>query len=217
VPQCRSMLDASRFLLYCFVSIFTIVNPVSAAALLVSLTPGESDLRRREQALRAVLFMTTLMVGTYFVGAQVLQLFSISMPSLALAAGVLVARSGFRSVAGADRLTPAQREEGIAKSDISLTPLGMPMLAGPGTIAVLIGLSTEARGLAANLAALVAMLLVSATSYAVLWAAPAVVARLGRTGEAALTKLMGLIILCVGIEFLIRGISEVLRAVNVPA
>lgn len=210
------MLATARFLLYCFVSIFTIVNPVSAAALLVSLTPGEPDVRRRQQARRAVTFMTAIMLGTFFVGTHVLRLFSISMAALTLAAGVLVARSGFRSVAGVDRLTQAQREEGLAKSDVSLTPLGMPMLAGPGTIAVLIGLSAEARGVAENAAALVAMLLVAASSYAVLWAAPAVVSRLGRTGEAALTKLMGLIILCVGIEFLIRGMLEVLRAAPVP-
>ncbi len=199
------MWDLLKFGLGCFVAIFTIVNPFSAAGLLVALTPGETLENRRRQALRAVVFATAIMAASYFAGKYVLLAFSISQPALVLAAGLLVCRSGFRTVTGTPRLTPAQTEESVQKEDISLTPLGMPMLAGPGTISVLIGLSTDADRFAEHAVVMLAVLAVAFASLLVLRAAPAVSARLGATGEAAVSKVLGLLVLCVGIQFLING------------
>ena len=204
-------MEALRFGLRAFVAIFPIVNPFSSAILLLALTPGDSNERRREQARRAVLFMTSILVVSYFAGTAILNFFSISRPALVLAAGVLVCRSGWRALAVTDRLSPEQREEGLHKMDVSLTPIGMPMLAGPGTISVVVGLSADAAGVTKNAAGIVAILVVGAVSYLVMAAAPAVSKRLGRTGEAALSKVMGLIILAVGVQFLINGISMVVR------
>ena len=206
-----TFLETARFALACFVAIFTIVNPFSAAGLLVALTPDDSDASRRRQVDRAVLFMTGIMIVSFFAGAYVLRFFSISQPALVLAAGLLVARSGWRTLTGTDRLTPAQREESLQKLDISFTPLGMPLLAGPGTISVLIGLAADSTGALRDVAAVVAILVVSAVSWPILRAAPAVVRRMGTSGEAALSKVMGLLILCVGIQFLINGLAMVVR------
>jgi multiple antibiotic resistance protein len=194
-----------------FIAIFPIVNPFSAAFLLVALTPGETLARRREQARRAVLFMTSILVVSYFAGSAILNFFSISRPALVLAAGVLVCRSGWRALTVTDRLSPEQREEGLHKVDISLTPLGMPMLAGPGTISVVIGLSSDATGVVKTATGIVVICVVAVLSYLVLAAAPAVSEKLGRTGEAAISKVMGLITLSVGIQFLINGVSMVVR------
>jgi multiple antibiotic resistance protein len=204
-------MEALRFGLRAFVAIFPIVNPFSAAILLLALTPGDSNERRREQARRAVVFMTSILVVSYFAGSTILNFFSISRPALVLAAAVLVCRSGWRALAVTDRLSPEQREEGLHKEDVSLTPIGMPMLAGPGSISVVIGLSADAGGVTQNAAGIVAILVVSALSYLSLAAAPAVSKRLGRTGEAAISKVMGLITLAVGIQFLINGVSMVAR------
>jgi multiple antibiotic resistance protein len=204
-------MESFRFGLRAFVAIFPIVNPFSAAILLLALTPGDTNERRREQAWRAVWFMTSILIVSYFAGSAILNFFSISRPALVLAAAVLVCRSGWRALAVTDRLSAEQREEGLHKGDVSLTPIGMPMLAGPGTISVVIGLSADAGGITGNTAAIVAILAVSALSYLVLAAAPAVARRLGRTGEAAISKVMGLITLAVGIQFAINGVSMVVR------
>jgi multiple antibiotic resistance protein len=203
--------DTLKFALAAFIAIFPIVNPFSAAFLLVALTPGGSLPHRREMARRAVLFMTSILVVSYFAGSAILNFFSISRPALVLAAGVLVCRSGWRALTVTDRLTPEQREEGLHKVDISLTPLGMPMLAGPGTISVVIGLSSDATGVAKTVTGIVVIFVVALLSYLVLAAAPAVSEKLGRTGEAAISKVMGLITLSVGIQFLINGVSMVVR------
>jgi len=202
-------MEALRFGVRAFVAIFPIVNPFSAAILLLTLTPGDTNERRREQARRAVIFMTSILVVSYFAGSAILNFFSISRPALVLAAAVLVCRSGWRALQVTDRLTPEAREEGLHKEDVSLTPIGMPMLAGPGAISVAIGLSADAGGVTKSVAGIVAILVVSAVSYLVLAAAPAVSRRLGRTGEAAISKVMGLITLAVGIQFLINGVSMV--------
>lgn len=202
-------MEALRFGLRAFVAIFPIVNPFSSAILLLALTPGDSNARRREQAGRAVVFMTSILVVSYFAGSAILNFFSISRPALVLAAAVLVCRSGWRALAVTDRLSPEAREEGLHKEDVSLTPIGMPMLAGPGSISVVIGLSADAAGVSSNAAGIVAILVVSLLSFLILAAAPAVSRRLGRTGEAAISKIMGLITLSVGIQFLINGISMV--------
>ena len=194
-----------------FFAIFPIVNPFSSAALLVTLTEGDSPSRIAEQVRRAVLFMTAILVASYFAGSFILNFFSIGRPALILAAGLLVSRSGWRTLTGADRLTPAQQEEGMHKQDVSFTPLGMPLLAGPGTISVVIGLASDPHGIAGAIAVMLAIALVGISSWLVLRAAPRVVGFLGKTGEAALSKVMGLIILCVGIQFLINGAGMVVR------
>jgi len=203
------LLEALQFGVACFFAIFPIVDPFSAAAMLITLTPGDAPARRNEQVRRAVVFMTAIMLVSYFAGTYVLGFFAISRAAVVLAAGILVIRSGWTTLTGAERLTPAQREEGVHKVDISYTPLGMPLLAGPGTISVLIGLSADARGVARHVAAVAAVLAVAVISWAVLRAAPAVTARLGISGEGALAKVMGLIILCVGIQFVINGLAIV--------
>jgi multiple antibiotic resistance protein len=207
-------MEALRFGVRAFVAVFPIVNPFSAAILLLALTPGDSNARRREQAGRAVIFMTAILVVSYFAGTAILNFFSISRPALVLAAAVLVCRSGWRALAVTDRISPEAREEGLHKEDVSLTPIGMPMLAGPGAISVAIGLSADASGVASNAAVIVAILVVSLVSYVVLAAAPAVSRRLGRTGEAAISKVMGLITLAVGIQFLINGVSMVVNGLR---
>ena len=203
------MIEAASFALACFAAIFPIVNPFSAAGMLVALTPDQEAARRNEQSRRAVVFMTAIMLVAYMAGSYILNFFSISQPALILSAGLLVCRSGWRSITGAERLSSEQRAEGEQKVDVSLTPLGMPMLAGPGTISVVIGLSAEAHTFAHHLAAVVAMLAVAVVSYGVLKAAPSVVRFLGKTGEAALTKVLGLLILSVGIQFMINGLRMV--------
>lgn len=207
-------METLRYGLAAFIAIFPIVNPFSSAFLLIALTPGETLARRREQSRRAVIFMTAILLGSYFAGSAILNFFSITRPALVLAAGVLVCRSGWRALTVTDRLTPEQREEGLNKVDISLTPLGMPTLAGPGTISVVIGLSSDAAGFKKTSAVLVAILVVSVLSYLILAAAPAISHRLGRTGEAAISKVMGLITLSVGIQFLINGVTMVATQVH---
>ncbi len=211
------MRPALSHFLACFVAIFPIVNPFSAAGLLVALTPGESNQRRRDQAKRAVIVMLAIMIVSYFAGTYILDFFSISRSALVLAAGLLVCRSGWRALTGTERLTPQQREEGMQKTDISFTPLGMPMLSGPGTISVVIGLAADTSRVQFHAAAVGAMAVVAAISYAVLRVAPAVVAKLGSTGEAAVSKLMGLIILCVGVQFLINGVLLVAAQIRAEA
>lgn len=206
------MLDALKFWLAATFAILPIVNPVSAAALLVAMTPGEEAESRARQGRRAVLFMTAILAVAFFVGEYVLRFFSISQPALVLAAGALVCRSGWRTITGTERLSEAQKEEGLHKDDISLTPLGMPLLAGPGTISVVIGFSARTTGILLDVAVLAAILVVAIVSYLVLRAAPRVTTRMGRTGEAALSKVMGLIILCVGIQFLINGFALIAPA-----
>lgn len=198
-----------RYALACFVAIFPIVNPFSSVFLLLALTPGDTDAWRRSQARRAVLFMTSILIVSYFAGSAILNFFSITRPALVLAAGVLVCRSGWRALTATDRLSAEQRQESVHKVDISFTPLGTPMLAGPGTISVVIGLSADAIGLARNSAAVAAILAVSILSYLILAAAPAISKRLGLTGESAISKVMGLITLAVGIQFLINGMTMV--------
>jgi len=207
-------MEALKFGVRAFVAIFPIVNPFSSAILLLALTPGDSNARGREQAARAVAFMTSILVVSYFAGSAILNFFSISRPALVLAAAVLVCRSGWRALAVTDRLSPEAREEGLHKEDVSLTPIGMPMLAGPGSISVVIGLSADAAGVSSNAAGIVAILVVALLSFLILAAAPAVSRRLGRTGEAAISKVMGLITLSVGIQFLINGVSMVVRDLN---
>ena len=108
-----------------------------------------------------------------------------------------------------DGQTPAERQETLCKRDVSFTPLAMPILAGPGAISVTIGMTSLATGLMDYLSILGGILLVAALIYITLRLSTRLVRLLGVTGLNAMTKIMGFLILCVGVQFIVNGVVEV--------
>lgn len=193
------------------VALLPIINPFSTAPMFLAITEGDSDAERQEQARKAVIYMVCILVAFLVGGTFIMQFFGLSLPGLRIAGGILVAGVGMGMLYPKDRgeQTPAERLESRRKRDVSFTPLAMPSLAGPGAISVTIGLTSLATGWLDFVSIIVGILLVAVMVYTTLRLSTRLVSVLGVNGLHAMTKIMGFLILCVGVQFIVTGIIGV--------
>ncbi len=183
-----------------------IVNPFGTAAVFLALTGRMSDTERQRQATLACLYATGVLLVFLFAGALIMNFFGISIPALRVAGGLIVARVGFSMLApmadgGPDAPAP--------RLDIAFTPLALPMLSGPGSISVTIGMAAGADSLLDLLAIVAGIVLVMLVSWAILRSARAVKRILGEQGIDAMTRIMGFLLVCIGVQFVGIGVIEV--------
>lgn len=193
------------------IALLPIINPFSTAPMFLAITEGDTDDERREQARKAVIYMVCILVAFLVGGSFIMQFFGLSLPGLRIAGGILVAGVGMRMLYPRDEgiQTRAERDESKRKQDVSFTPLAMPSLAGPGAISVTIGLTSLATGWLDFASIIVGILLVAVIVLATLRLSTKLVNVLGVNGLHAMTKIMGFLILCVGVQFIVTGVIGV--------
>jgi len=197
-----------EILLATFTTLFSIVNPFGAMPVFLTLTAGDRGAERARTALRSCIYMVAILSVAFFGGQYILNFFGINIQHLRIAGGILLMRSGFELLtpgANRDRVGPAALEESKLKDDISFTPLAMPMLSGPGSMAVCIGLIRPSYFDKAMTIA--GFTLVAFASFLILVSSLRLTRLLGRPGMAALARIMGFITLAIGVNFLASAIS----------
>lgn len=201
-----------QYFLGALVSLIVITNPLSKLPLFVSLTQGMSEERRRQQALWAGIYSAAIMIVSLLGGNMLLAFFGISYGAMRIAGGLVVAMIGYQMLFGGNtpNNAPIVRRD---KDDYAFFPIAMPGIAGPGTIAVVIGFSTEIAelkdyvDLAVALGWTAAAIIVTASaSWAVMRYSDLLTRRLGPSGTLVLGKLMGFILICIGVQFVGSGI-----------
>jgi multiple antibiotic resistance protein len=192
-------------------ALLPIINPFSTAPMFLAMTEGDSDEYRQKQARKAVIYMVCILIAFLVSGSFIMSFFGLSLPGLRIAGGILVAGVGMRMLRPKDEgeQTMAEKLETKRKRDISFTPLAMPSLAGPGAISVTIGLTSLAKSWLDFVSIIIGILLVAIVVYLTLRLSTKLVGLLGVTGLNAMTKIMGFLILCVGVQFIVNGIVEV--------
>jgi multiple antibiotic resistance protein len=194
------------------VALLPLINPLASAPTFLAITQGDSDERRLEQLRRACIYMVAILVSFLIGGTFIMGFFGISIPGLRIAGGLLVAVIGARMLMEPPR-DPARRdpgeEEARAKRDVSFSPLAMPMLSGPGSIAVTIGFTSLADGWTDYLAIILGIVMVALITYLALALSQRVVRVVGVNGMNAVSKVMAFLILCVGIQFVVNGVVGV--------
>ena len=152
------------------------------------------------------ILMTALLGGTF-----IMNFFGISIPGLRIAGGLLVSGIGFSMLALSRHDAEEQRrhEEARAKRDVSFSPLAMPMLSGPGSIALTIGFSSLADHWLDYGAIILGICIVAVISYVTLRLSGQMVRVIGANGMNALTKLMGFLLLCIGVQFIVNGATSI--------
>jgi multiple antibiotic resistance protein len=195
------------------VALLPLINPLASAPTFLAITEGDSPERRREQLRNACIYMVAILVSFLVGGTFIMGFFGISIPGLRIAGGLLVAAIGYSMIMSPARdrshNSPAEEEEARAKRDVSFSPLAMPMLSGPGSIAVTIGFTSTARQWLDYVAITLGILVVAVITYVTLGLAERVVGVIGANGMNALSKVMGFLILCVGIQFVVNGLVGV--------
>ena len=197
-------------ILLAFLAILPVVNPFSKPPIFLSITEGWTEQERRSEALKASIYAFVILIVSLLAGTFILEFFSISLPALQIAGGMLIARTAFQMLnpQKEHHQTPAEEHEARQREDVSFVPLAMPLLAGPGSMAVMINLATEVTFLGEWLIYSLAAAAVCLISFFVLAQSVLLVRVLGVNGMNALSKLMGFLLLALAVQFIINGIDS---------
>ncbi|MFK8161369.1 MAG: MarC family protein [Lewinella sp.] len=196
-------------------SLFSVVNPLGAVPIYLTLTSDMTVKVRELMARKTAMWFLLILVVFFFAGTFILDFFGISLNALRIAGGLIIVNSGYgllNSKFEERRLSDEIEEEAQDAEDISFTPMAMPMLSGPGSISLLISLFAQqsewvSRGLIIGVITVMAGLI-----WMVLHFAPALFRLLGRGGLAALGRIMGFLVMAIGIEMLIAGIVSLVSS-----
>jgi len=193
-----------------FTSILFIVDPFAVIPTFLAMTARDAPAQRRVLARRGAWTCAITLIAFALGGSLIFKIFGITIGAFKIAGGVLIGLNALDMVQARrsqQRETPIETAEGIQKDDIGIMPLGVPMLAGPGAISTVMVLALGAKSTAAMVTVYVSIMLTALITYWVLSAASMVERRLGQTGMRILTRLMGLVLAAIAVQFIIDGIK----------
>ncbi len=204
-------------LLNSFISLLALINPLGAVPFFLSLTAQQTEAERRHTIRIAAVSVFCVIAVTTLLGQQIIDFFGISVGSLEVGGGIimlLMAISMLNAQIGNTRSTPEERDEAESKNSIAVVPLAIPLLTGPGSISTVIVYAANARhwydrlGLVAIGAALALICF-----FAMRLAEP-IAHWIGRTGINIVTRLMGLMLSALAVEFIVDGLKALLPALT---
>ncbi len=201
-----------QFSLVAFTSIFALVDPIAAIPTFLAMT-GTSDRPRRRHMARRASWTCFLVLSIFaLAGPLIFQMFGITMPAFKIAGGVILGLIGLdmlRARRSPTKETPSEAVEGAEKEDVGVTPLGVPMLAGPGAMSSVTVLMSQNSDWPHRSIVLAAVATASLLSYLALAAADRVGSYLHETGIRILSRLMGLVLTAVAVQFILDGLRDV--------
>ena len=207
------MHEALEFTLLTFSALFFVVDPFAAVPIFLAITANETREERRRTALRAGLFTFATLTFFALSGGILFTVLGISIGAFRIAGGILImtmALDMIRAHPSRVRSTPEEQNESVAKEDVAVVPLAIPMLAGPGAIATVLVFMQRAHWQPVHTAIVLITIAVTALlSWLVLRAAASADRFLSRTGIQVLERVMGLLLTAVAVEFIVGGLREI--------
>ncbi len=200
--------------------ILPLANPITTVALFLGLSRGMSAAEMNREAMMASVYVFAIMFVAFYAGQLVMNTFGISIPGLRIAGGLIVSFIGFRMLFPAQEAASDMKDitakdiQNKSRESIAFIPLAMPSTAGPGTIAMIVssaatvGTQSNFSPLIIQIAPVCIFLCVSAILWLCLRSARLIMKILGRGGVEAISRLMGFLLVCIGVQFVINGVLE---------
>ncbi|MGY3929131.1 MarC family NAAT transporter [Aeromonas simiae] len=213
------MLDLIKVIGLGLMVLLPLANPLTTVALMLGLCGDMSYQERHRQSWRASLYVFIIMMVAYYAGQMVMSTFGISIPGLRIAGGLIVSFIGFRMLFPPPKVATEQAE---APKDIAFIPLAMPSTAGPGTIAMIISSASTVDQFTAYQpwVLLAAPPLIFLSVSLILWgclrSSDAIMRLVGPGGIEAISRLMGFLLVCMGVQFIINGVLEIIASYQIP-
>lgn len=202
--------------IYLFVALFSVLNPIGTVPIFVGLTQGDSKQECSRISLWTSINVFLILIISFFIGKYVLIFFGISIDSLRIAGGLIIVSSGFSLLSG-----KFNKKRGINKkiesdaqkrNDIALTPLAIPMLAGPGSISLLIAFYQEHNETNELIIASFAILAISIAIFIILRSAHYLAKILGASGIVAISRIVGFIVVAIGIQYIVSALVNIIKS-----
>lgn len=203
-----------NFGLLVFTSFFTLINPLGIMPVYMTMTMDLDDLHRRKTARKAAMVAMLTIVVFALSGRMLFDFFHISVNSFRIVGGVVFFIMGKDMLQA--RLVTVKLKQSEVKSyvnDISVTPLAIPMICGPGAITNTIVLMNDAVTATHKIVFFAAVFLVMILTYLILRSSSKIIKILGETGNNVLMRLMGLIVMVIAVEFFFSGLTPILRSI----
>ena len=200
----------SEYSLLALSSMFVIVDPIAAVPTFLAITPGDSAASRVRTAAMACITAAVVLTLFGLTGHHLFRLLGITMPAFQIAGGIvllMVAMDMLRARRTETRETPVETAEGAAKDDVAITPLAIPMLAGPGACSTVLLLHSKAQGAEQTLALYAAVLVVCVACFIIFWLAAKHATKLSPTAIRITTRLMGLLLAAIAMQFILAGLT----------
>jgi multiple antibiotic resistance protein len=203
-------MDLALFATMAF-SLFLIVDPVGCLPLFITITKDNTRQERRQMVLRASVVAFIVLAFFALVGNPLMGYFHISIPAMRIAGGILLFTIGIEMLFGRITKTEATDKEvaeAIVKRDVSITPLAIPLLAGPGAITAVMLYTGQAQGFGGTTTVIAAILLVAVVSWLLLSLSEALVKVLGNIGITVIARVMGLLLVFMSVQLVIDGMAN---------
>ncbi|HAN17052.1 MAG: antibiotic resistance protein MarC [Bacteroidetes bacterium GWC2_33_15] len=198
-----------------FAALFSVVNPLGTMPVFIGVTETNSRDERNKTALKASVYMFLILSVAYFAGKFIIQFFGISIESLRIAGGLIIASSGFALLTGNfskhKGMDQKVHEEAVMKEDSSLTPLAIPMLAGPGSISLLISLNENYSTFWETITVFLTIPAVGIVTYLILRSSHYIFSKMGASGLNSVSRIIGFIVIAIGIEYIITSVMALVK------
>ena len=203
---------------YIFAALFSVINPLGAVPIFVGLTQDDSTKERQRISFWCAVNVFIILLISFFVGQYVLAFFGISIDALRIAGGFIIVNSGFallnRNFSKGRGVNKEVESDAQTRNDIALTPLAIPMLAGPGSISLLIAMYEDHKSIQDQIIACCAMAAVAIVIFVIMRSAHYLSRILGASGIVAISRIIGFIVIAIGIQYIINSVVNVVSTIN---
>ena len=208
------MNEITTFFILAFSTLFTLVNPIGLSPVYLSIVENFGDEERKQIALKGTITAFIILIIFSLIGDIIFSFYGITISAFKIAGGILFFRTGIQMLearVSRSRSTPKEKEEAETKDDIAYTPIGIPLIAGPGAITSVLILSSESPKWELRLVLFGIIAIVLLLTYVIFLGSDYLNQRFGATGLRIVQRIMGLILMVIAVQFVIDGVEEVVR------
>jgi len=197
------------FIILTFSSLFALINPLGITPILLSMTEGDNDMEYKTIVKKGILTAYIILVIFTLMGDLIFKFYGITIYAFMIGGGILFLRNSFDMIdskVSREASTPLETKEAIKKEDISITPIGIPLIAGPGAITSVMLLSSQTNTFVDKCIVHINIIITLLLTYIILLLGKKISKKIGTTGIRIIQRIMGLILLVISIQFIINGI-----------
>jgi multiple antibiotic resistance protein len=205
--------------LYVFAALFSVINPLGTVPVFVGLTSEDSVLERKKTSLLTTVNVVVILTISFFAGTYLLAFFGISLNALRIAGGMIIVTSGFALLTGTFSKHKGMKNKRVKidldkREKFSLTPLAIPMLAGPGSISLLITFNQEYQKWNDIIMVILAVLAVGLATFIILRSSHYISKFLGASGINAISRIVGFIVISIGVEYISAAVIAIFQTLK---
>jgi len=204
------------YFLLCLTTLFTLINPLGITPIFIVLTERFSKPERTRIARKGIIAAGGTLLIFALLGSLIFKVYGITIEAFQIMGGIIFFRSGLRMMeaqVGRSRTTPKEQEESLDSDDIAISPIGIPIITGPGAITAAMLLSSKAENVVHYVLLVFAIVVVLLSVYLIFRGGNELSKRLGATGMRVFQRIMGLILMVIAVQFVIRGVETVLNRI----